>query len=256
MLMRLKGLIVLGLMCLAPLAHANVERLQTVHEFRSEGYTVGTYLLIDNNLFERIREPGNREAYRESLSRMENLLRQLDSPTELRAPFDAFVNLIRELEALPGEEAHYGLATVNRIMMAHGVLDKAAAAMYEELEGSAKEDLLTLHRQSLETSQILTLYQNNMFSSIGVYFLENKEGLFDDLDQSIVSRAAELKKLYPDQAGALARMEKQYQFIQPRLQNPLYDWVPTIAAFYLQRNIETLNDMARQEIEKVVVAAS
>lgn len=256
MLLRLKGLIVFTLLCLVPLAHADVKRLQNLHEFRSEGYTVGTYLLIDNNLFERIREPGNRETYREALSRMENLLRQLDNPPQLRVPFDTFVDLIRELEALPGEEAHYGLATVNRIMMAHGALDKATAAMYDELKASAEEDLLTLHRQSIETSQILTLYQNNMFSSIGVYFLENKEGLFDDLDQSIVKRSEELKKLYPDQAGAIARMDKQYQFIQPRLQNPLYDWVPTIAAFYLQRNIETLNDMARQEVENGALAAS
>ncbi|GGD07540.1 hypothetical protein [Halopseudomonas salina] len=249
MLLRLKGLIVLTLLFLAPFANANLERLQTAHEFRSEGYTVGTYLLIDNNLFERIREPGNRETYREALSRMENLLRQMDSPAQLRVPFDTFVNLIRELEALPGEEAHYGLATVNRIMKAHGDVDSAAAAMYDELKEAASEDLLALHRQSIETSQILTLYQNNMFSSIGVYFLENKEGLFDDLDQSIVSRSDELKKLYPDQAGAFARMDKQYQFIQPRLQNPLYDWVPTIAAFYLQRNIETLNDMAREQVQ-------
>ncbi|WP_339847670.1 hypothetical protein [uncultured Halopseudomonas sp.] len=256
MLLRLKGLIVLTLLCLAPFAHANLERMQTVHEFRSAGYTVGTYLLIDNNLFERIREPGNRETYREALSRMENLLRQMDSPSELRVPFDIFVDLIRELEALPDEEASYGLTTVNRIMMAHGALDKATAAMYEELKGSASENLLTLNRQSIETSQILTLYQNNMFSSIGVYFLENKEGLFDDLDQSIVSRTEELKKLYPDQVGAFARMEKQYQFIQPRLQNPLYDWVPTIAAFYLQRNIETLNEMAREQVQNAEIAAS
>lgn len=255
MLLRLKGLIVLTLLCLAPFAHANLERLQTAHEFRSAGYTVGTYLLIDNNLFERIREPGNRETYREALLRMENLLRQMDSPAQLRVPFDAFVNLIRELEALPGEEAHYGLATVNRIMKAHGEVDSAAAAMYDELKEAANEDLLTLHRQSIETSQILTLYQNNMFSSIGVYFLENKEGLFDDLDQSIVSRSEELKKLYPDQAGAFARMDKQYQFIQPRLQNPLYDWVPTIAAFYLQRNIETLNDMAREQVQNGSIAS-
>ncbi len=255
MLLRLKGLIVLTLLCLAPLAHANLQQLQTLHEFRSAGYTVGTYLLIDNNLFERIREPGNRETYREALSQMENLLRQMDSPTRLRAPFDAFVDLIRELEALPGEEAHYGLATVNRIMMAHGALDKATATMYDELKDGAGEDLLTLHRQSIETSQILTLYQNNMFSSIGVYFLVNEEGLFDTLDQSIVSRSEQLKKLYPDQSGALSRMEKQYQFIQPRLQNPLYDWVPTIAAFYLQRNIETLNNMAREQIENNAIAS-
>tara|TARA_R110000782_G_scaffold139704_1_gene232207 strand:- start:227 stop:979 length:753 start_codon:yes stop_codon:yes gene_type:complete len=249
MLLRLKGLIALTLLCLAPLAHANLQQLQTVHEFRSEGYTVGTYLLIDNNLFERVREPGNRESYREALSRMENLLRQMDSPSQLRVPFDTFVDLIRELEALPGEEAHYGLATVNRIMKAHGALDEATAAMYEELKGSASDDLLTLHQQSLETSQILTLYQNNMFSSIGVYFLVNKEGLFETLDQSIVARSEQLKKLYPDQSGAFSRMEKQYQFVQPRLQNPLFDWVPTIAAFYLQRNIETLNKMAREQIE-------
>jgi len=186
---------------------------------------------------------------------MENLLRQMDSPSQLRAPFDAFVNLIIELEALSDDEASYGLTTVNRIMMAHGALDKATAAMYDELTESASEDLLTLHRQSIETSQILTLYQNNMFSSIGVYFLDNKEGLFDDLDKSIVSRSEELKKLYPDQVGAFARMEKQYQFIQPRLQNPLYDWVPTIAAFYLQRNVETLNDMAREQVKNAAIAS-
>lgn len=255
MLLRLKGWIALTLMCLAPLAHADLQRLHTLHEFRSEGYTAGTYLLIDNNLFERVREPGNRETYHEALSRMENLLRQMDSPSQLRAPFDTFVDLIRELESLPGDEAHYGLATVNRIMKAHGALDKAAAQMYDELKDSADEDLLTLHRQSIETSQILTLYQNNMFSSIGVYFLENKEGLFGDLDQSIVNRAAELKKLYPDQAGAFARMEKQYQFIQPRLQNHLSDWVPTIAAFYLQRNIETLNNMAREQVKNNTTAS-
>lgn len=245
MVLHLKRFLVLMLLCLAPMAHADLQRLQALHELRSEGYTAGTYLLIDNNLFERVREPGNREEYNRSLATMSQLLQQLGNPTELSTPFANFQLLIRELEAMGDTEAHYNLATVNRIMQAHGEFDTAVASAYEEASIDMPADLLALQKQSLETSQILLLYQNNMFSSVGVYFLENQEGLFDILDASILARSTELKGLYPEQAETFSRLDKQYDFIQPRLKNPLSDWVPTIAAFYLQRNVQTLNNLAR-----------
>lgn len=245
MVLHLKRFLVLILLCLAPMAHADLQRLQALHELRSEGYTVGTYLLIDNNLFERVREPGNREEYNRSLNTMGQLLQQLGSPAELSTPFASFQVLIRELEALGSEEAHYNLATVNRIMQAHGAFDAAVSSAYQEAAADMPADLLTLQKQSLETSQILMLYQNNMFSSVGVYFLENRDGLFDILDASILARSAELKDLYPEQLRTFSRLDRQYVFIQPRLKNPLSDWVPTIAAFYLQRNVQALNNLAR-----------
>lgn len=248
MVLHLKRLLVLTLLCLTPLAHADLQRLQALHELRSESYTAGTYLLIDNNLFERVREPGNREEYNRALSNMTRLLQELGSPGELSNAFFSFQTLIRELEAQDQEEAHYNLATVNRIMQAHGAFDTAVASAYAAAAQDAPEALLALHQQSLETSQILLLYQNNMFSSVGVYFLENKEGLFESLDASLLARSATLKTLYPDQGEAFARMDKQYDFIQPRLKDPLSDWAPTIAAFYLQRNVQTLNDLARAAV--------
>ncbi|MEB3733850.1 hypothetical protein ULF88_06275 [Halopseudomonas pachastrellae] len=59
----MKRILVLPLLLIASLAHADPLRLQALHEFRSEGFEAGTYLLIDNNLYERVREPGNREIY-------------------------------------------------------------------------------------------------------------------------------------------------------------------------------------------------
>ena len=248
MVLHLKRFLVLFLLCLAPLAQADQQRLQALHELRSEGYTTGTYLLIDNNLFERVREPGNREEYNRALGNISRILQELGNPSELSTPFANFQSLIRELEAQGEDEAHYNLATVNRIMQAHGAFDLAAAEAYELAAVDMPPELLTLHKQSLETSQILMLYQNNMFSSVGVYFLENQEGLFEILDASLRARSAELKTLYPEQADTFARLDKQYDFIQPRLKNPLADWVPTIAAFYLQRNVLTLNNMAREAV--------
>lgn len=240
--------IVLALLCMAPLAQADLQRLQTLHEFRSEGYITGTYLLIDNNLYERVREPGNRETYNQALTRMDQLLRQLGNPNELRSPYTDFVNLIRELEGQPEEEAHFNLATVNRIMQAHGRLERTAAQLYDEQTSSASEQLLALHQQSLETNQILLLYQNNMFSSVGVYFMDADEGIFAAMDQRITERASKLHSLFPDQQATLSRLDKQYTFIQPRLIKYYEDWVPTIAAFYLQRNIQTLDMLAREQV--------
>ena len=54
--MHLKRILVLPLLLIASLAHADPLRLQALHEFRSEGFEAGTYLLIDNNLYERVRE--------------------------------------------------------------------------------------------------------------------------------------------------------------------------------------------------------
>ena len=250
MVLHLKRLLVLTLLCLAPLAQADIQRLQTLHELRSEGFTAATYMLIDNNLFERVRDPSHRTTYNRSLANMTRLINQLGNPDDLAVLSNTFVLLIQELEAMGDDQAHYSLSTVNRIMQAHGEFDRVAARHYAEAipAANAPERLLTLHQQSLETSQILLLYQNNMFSSVGVYFLENQDGLFDMLDQSIVARALQLKSLYPEQIDALLRLEKQYNFIQPRLQDPLNNWVPSIAAFYLQRNVKTLNDLAREQV--------
>lgn len=247
---RLQSLLALLLLGLAMQAQANIETAQNLHEFRSDGYRAATYLLIDNNLFERIRDPSNREAYNASLSNMENLLRAADNPAELRQPFARLTSLIRELEAQTEDEAHYHLATVNRIMMAHAELDKAAAALYSEHAADISESLKTLHQQSLETNQILLLYQNNMFSSIGVYFIEPAESLFNKIDGRIVERSAELKSLLPDMTSTLNELDKQYSFVQPRLLNHRSDWVPSIAAFYLLRNAETLNDLARDQVRR------
>ena len=133
----LKRLLVLPLLLIASLAYADPQRLQQLHEFRSEAFKAGTYLLIDNNLYERVREPGNREIYNSALQQMDSLLRQMNNPGNLRPLYSELVTLIRELEALPEDQAHYSLATVNRIMMAHGNLENAAAELYEaEVAGS------------------------------------------------------------------------------------------------------------------------
>lgn len=246
----LKYVLFLLFLGLAAQAQADAQLAQSLHELRSEGYRAATYLLIDNNLYERVREPGNREAYNEALLNMEKLLRQLDNPSDIRVPYNQFVSLIREIENQTEEEAHYHLATVNRTMMAHAEMDKAIAARYASAAEGADERLLALHQQSLETNQILLLYQNNMFSSIGVYFLEPTEGMFRNLDTSIVSRANTLKTLLPELSAALQNLDKQYGFIQPRLLDHHTDWVPTIAAFYLLRNTATLNQMARDQAQR------
>ena len=231
-------------------AQADTQLAQSLHELRSEGYRAATYLLIDNNLYERIREPGNREAYNDALSNMDRSLRELNNPSDLRTPYNQFVRLIRELENQTKGEAHYHLATVNQIMMSHAALDKAIAARYNEAAEGVDQTLLALHQQSLETNQILLLYQNNMFSSIGVYFMETSEGIFDNLDASITARAANLKELLPSLSDTLEDLDKQYEFIQPRLLNHHSDWVPTIAAFYLLRNTKTLNQLAKEQAQQ------
>lgn len=243
----LKSVLLLLFLGLSIQAQADTQLAQGLHELRSEGYRAATYLLIDNNLYERIREPGNREAYNEALGNMERSLRILDNPSDLRTPFAEFVRLIRALEARTEAEAHYHLATVNEIMMAHAEFDQAVAARYAAVASGLGETLLALHQQSLETSQILLLYQNNMFSSIGVYFMETNEGIFRSMDASITARSATLKNLMPELSATLDNLEKQYGFIQPRLLDYHSDWVPTIAAFYLTRNTRTLNQMARDQ---------
>lgn len=246
----LKYVLFLLFLGLAAQAQADAQLAQSLHELRSEGYRAATYLLIDNNLYERVREPGNREAYNEALLNMEKLLRQLDNPSDVRAPYNQFVSLIREIENQTEDEAHYHLATVNRTMMAHAEMDKAIAARYASAAEGADERLLALHQQSLETNQILLLYQNNMFSSIGVYFMETSEGIFNTIDARITARAATLRELLPDLNPTLQDLEKQYSFIQPRLINHHDNWVPTIAAFYLLRNTKTLDQMARDQLRQ------
>ncbi|KKN60566.1 hypothetical protein LCGC14_0530610 [marine sediment metagenome] len=248
MVLHLKRILVLALLFMAPLAHADIQRLQQLHEFRSQGFLAGTYILIDNNLFERVREPGNREIYREALGDMDSLLRQMGDPGELRPLYNDFASLTRELEQLPeGEQAYYGLATVNRIMMAHGKLENAAAELYNAETTDAPAPLLALHKQSTEISRILLLYENNMFSSVGIYFIQAQEGVFDTLDARISEGSAELKSLLPDHQDTFNQLDKQYSFIQPRLINHHTDWVPTIAAFYLHKNIETLDTLSSEQ---------
>lgn len=244
----LKYLLAVGLLCLAPLVKADLQTLQTVHEIRSEAFKAATYLLIDNNLYERVREPGNRESYREALNGMDTRIRQLGNPSDLRSIFDQFTRMIRELENQPEDEAHFNLATVNSIMQTHAEIDQMLAELYAEHADLADERLQALHQQSLETNQILLLYQNNMFSSIGVYFMETHEGIFRAMDASIVERFTTLRNLLPEQDAAITRLNQQYGFIQPRLITYYQDWVPTIAAFYLLRNTDTLNNLAREQI--------
>lgn len=250
MLTHLKHLLGLTLLCLAAQAQADVQRLQTLHELRSEGYVAATYILLDNNLFERVREPANAEAYNGALRNMERLMQSMGNPMELRQPYDEFLRLVRQLESQASEEAHYNLATVNLIMVAHAAVDHAIARKYDEHREGAPEKLLALHQQSLDTNQILLLYQNNMFSSVGVYFVEPEENLFATMNARIVERSDHLRQLFPDQQQIFTQLEKQYDFIQPRLLNYHTGWVPTIATFYLLRNSVTLNDLSRQEAGK------
>src|SRR5690606_8787909 len=102
----------------------------------------------------------------------------------------------------------------------------------------------------------LLLYQNNMFSSIGVYFMETREGIFNTIDARITARASTLRELLPDLNPTLQDLEKQYSFIQPRLINHHDNWVPTIAAFYLLRNTTTLDQMARDQLRQPWAAFS
>lgn len=245
---RLHNLLALLLLAFAVQVQASAPIAQSLHEFRTDGYRAATYLLIDNNLFERIRDPSNQESYNAALSSMQQQLQLMNDPAELRAPFNELTSLIRELENQSTEEAHYHLATINRIMMAHANLDKAAAALYATQAADLSETLQSLNQQSLDISQILLLYQNNMFSSIGVYFIEPGEKLFQNIDARIIGRSDTLKTLLPSMNTTLNELDKQYRFIQPRLINHMSDWVPSIAAFYLLRNVETLNDISRDQL--------
>lgn len=257
MVLHLKRILVLALLLIAPFANADIQRLQQLHEFRSQGFLAGTYILIDNNLFERVREPGNREIYRDAMGNMDSLLRQMGDPGELRPLYNDLVSLTRELEELPeGEQAHYGLATVNRIMMAHGKLENAAAELYNKETEGVPASLLALHTQSIETSRILLLYENNMFSSVGVYFIQTQEGIFDILDAQIAQGSTELKTLLPGHLDTFNQLDKQYSFIQPRLINHHTDWVPTIAAFYLRKNVETLDNLSNEQASLAENSAS
>lgn len=250
MALQLSRLILLALFCFAPLVAqaVDLQRLQAMHEFRSQGYTAATYLLIDNNLYEKIREPENRIRYNEALSNMDAALRTLGMPAELSALKANLQLTIRELEGQPEEEAHFNLSTVNRIMQIHGQLDRMAANEYAGMTEGAPAELLTLHAQSLEISQILLLYQNNMFSSVGVYFMDNEDGMFTMLDNRITERAGELRKLFPDLQARFERLDKQYDFIRPRLLKYYEDWVPSMAAFYLQRNTRILDELSREQV--------
>ncbi|POB01836.1 hypothetical protein [Halopseudomonas oceani] len=252
----LKRLLVLPLLLIASLSHADPQQLQQLHEFRSEAFKAGTYLLIDNNLYERVREPGNREIYNGALQQMDSLLRQMNNPGNLRQLYSDFVKLIRELEDLPDGEEYYSLATVNRIMMAHGKLENAAAELYEAEVPGSPANLVALQRQSIDISRILLLYENNMFSSVGVYFLPSREGLFGELDTRISEGSNQLKQLMPDHKDTFDRLDKQYSFIQPRLINYHSDWVPTIAAFYLTKNTQTLDDLSREQASLAEASAS
>lgn len=247
MLTHLKHVLGLALLCFTLQAHADIQRLQTLHELRSEGYVAATYILLDNNLFERVREPANREAYNAAMRNMERLMLGMGNPMDLRIPYDEFLRLVRQLESQDGEEAHFNLATVNQIMIAHAAVDHAIAREYEKNREGAPEKLLALHQQSLDTNQILLLYQNNMFSSVGVYFVEPSEGLFEAMNKRIVERGDHLRALFPEQAQTFNQIDKQYSFIQPRLLNYHSGWVPAIATFYLLRNTVTLNDLSRLE---------
>ena len=51
----------------------------------------------------------------------------------------------------------------------------------------------------------------------------------------------------PDTNTTFEQLDKQYSFIQPRLINHHADWVPTIAAFYLTKNTQTLDELAREQ---------
>src|SRR5690606_22204267 len=102
-------------------------------------------------------------------------------------------------------------------MMAHAEMDKAIAARYASAAEGADERLLALHQQSLEPNQILLLYHNNMFSSIGVYFMETSGGIFNAIDARLTARAATLRELLPDLNPTLQDLEKQYSFIQPQI---------------------------------------
>src|SRR5690606_27320116 len=121
---------------------------------------------------------------------------------------------------------------------------------YASAAEGADERLLALHQQSLETNQILLLYQNNMFSSIGVYFMETSEGIFNTIDARITAPAATLRELLPDLEPTLQDLEKQYSFMQPRLINHHDHWVPTIATFYRLRNTKNLDQMARDQLRQ------
>src|SRR5690606_28519919 len=132
-------------------------------------------------------------------------------------------------------------------MMAHAEMDKAIAARYASAAEGADERLLALHQQSLETNHILLLYQNNMFSSIGVYFMETSEGIFNTIDARITARAATLRELPRGLNPTLPDLAEQSTFIQPRLINAAATWVPTVAAFDPLPSTTTLDQMARDQ---------
>lgn len=147
---------------------------------------------------------------------------------------------VSALEQQPASNAQLYPNWINPLLEAHANLDRLAASRYTANPPVAPE-LAIRHTLTLDVARLLLLYQTRTFGSLAVYVIEVDEGTFTHLDLQIKQGFRTMEQLTPDQAVAIAKLKRKYEYIRPRLLQHEIDWVPTGAAYYLGQIIDGLN---------------
>jgi hypothetical protein len=204
---------------------------QQLHSIRIHAFGVCSHLLAYYNPGQDANDERHAERYRTHQQALRALLAN-EPEGELSAEVARMEEQIAALEGLPpGQPGDYSLWLLP-LLKAHARLDAVAAERYAA-GPSAKPEMVTLNRLSLDVERLLLIYQTRAFSLLTVFVVELDENTIAQLDAEVLRGFADMHEQWPGRSDKLLQLQRQYDFIRPRLLAYTQGWVPGSAAYYL-----------------------
>jgi hypothetical protein len=239
----LKHVLLALLLSLALPAHAeSLSPADTWQAIRSAAFSLCSNLLLYYNPEQPDSDPRHREAYRQGLASLEQLIGQTGEAA-MNEPLQQMREQIDLLERHADADRLLKPRWVIPTLQAQARLDQLAAARYAQVAPDAPL-VRSLHEQSLDVSRMLLMYQIHTFGSLAVYFMEVDDATPSRLDREIGLRFERMLAQWPDLKDQLVALGRDYDFIRPRLLQRDKTWVSGSAAYYLGRIATHLDRLA------------
>lgn len=218
---------------------------QRIHEMRGLGYLAAASLMVFYNLDSTPFEPEVIGRYHDSFDRLKRLA-QSHNHSPILSELHAIDTLADQLEAIPRNSEYITSVIIpyRRYLLpifdSFQKIDSELEKLYKEHEHSISDPVRQLHSLSLNHSQVMLQYSMLTFTALS--YLNIHDPTLELIDQEIKRKIEILEKADP--SLDLGSVKRNYQYLSPKLVEFPRPWVPVRAIFYLNHNIQTLNEAA------------
>lgn len=222
-------------------AEAGEGLLDKVQRLRSESFRACASVLLNYDPYSRKFNAGKSDEYATSLEQMAAVMGN-PGLSAVKEEYAAFSLAIQQLESKPKDVP---VNAVNDILLLQERLVAAANAIYAKQLTDQSLAKSQLHELSIANGKMLLMYQIRPYGGMVSYpGIQLNDEAMSALDAEILTGLDTLRQSSPDSALEIDAMQRNYEFVRPRIFDAQKQFVAHGVNYYLGKNIDRLDTLA------------